>query len=488
VRDGHIVRQFLVESLLLALAGAALGVVLAFAGTKALIELAADIPRIDAVHADTVVLAFTLGLTAITGLVVGLAPAFASSRGNLIQSIQEGGRSTTAGRSRGIFRDVMLAAEVALSLMLLMGAALMLKSFERMRAIDPGFSPDRLLSIRFSLPNQRYKTPAQIAAFYRDVLERVRSAPGVASVGLVTVPPLAGHYMDNTFIIEGRPPLPPGEFLDAVIRSADPGYFKAAGIPLKRGRFFSESEWGDTADKAVISESMATAFFPNEDPIGKVLRLNDRDRYEIVGIVGDARQTLSRDPEPTMYFPIYRGNYNFAALMVRAEKDPNLLSLPVQKLMRGLDSDLPAVTVRTMDEMLWGATQSSRFNLTLIGLFAGLAVVLASIGLYGVLAYTVHQRTNELGLRMALGADRSSISTFVIRQGLRPVLIGLIAGIAGGLAATRLLQTMLYQVSPTDPVVLTAVVVLFFVITVAACVLPALRATRIDPAIALRAE
>jgi putative ABC transport system permease protein len=484
----NIVRSFLVESLLLSFIGAALGMALAMFATAALIQMAAGIPRVETVHVDAQVLVFTVVITVLTGLSVGLFPALASSHGRPLQTLQEGGRSATAARSRAVFRDVMLGAEIALSLMLLVGAGLMLKSFAQLRAVDPGFAPEGILTIRFSLPSQRYKTPAQVAGFYRELVDSVRDVPGVASVGMVTVPPLAGHYMDNTFTIDGRLPLPPGQFLDAVVRSADPHYFRSAGIPIKRGRVFTSSEWLDSADKAVISESMAAAFFPNEDPIGKRIRITDSQAYEIVGIVGDTRQNLANAPEPVMYFPLFRGDYNFATLMIRAARDPNRLSLPIQKLMRNLDPDLPAVTVRTMDEIMGGATETNRFGLTLITLFAGLAVILSSIGLYGVLAYSVNQRTAELGVRMALGADRSTITRLIVLQGIKPAVVGVVAGIAGSFAGTRSLQTMLYQVKPTDPVVLGLVVVLFLSIVLAACLIPAVRATRIDPVIALRSE
>jgi predicted permease len=484
----HIAVQFLTESLLLSVGGAALGLVLAVFGTDVLIKLAGYIPRIETVRVNGAVLAFTAAIAILTGLAVGLVPALSSSNIGLTQAMQEGGRSSTAGRGRSLFRDTLVGVEVALSLMLLIGAGLMLKSFEKLRAVDPGFVPDRLITIRFSLPSQRYKTPAQIASFYRDVLDRVRTTPGVQAAGIVTIAPLAGHFMDNTFTIVGRAPLPPGQFMYAVVREADPDYFKSAGIRLKRGRVFTGAEWLDTADKAVITEAMAAAYFPNEDPIGKRIRVSDKEIFEIVGIVGDALQNLGLPPEPTMYFPLFRGGYSFATLMVRAAADPNLISLPVQKEMRALDPDLPAVTVKTMDEMMWGATQQNRFGLTLIALFAALAVILASVGLYGVLAYSVGQRTSELGVRIALGAGSPAITKLVVWQGLKPALAGIAVGIAGGIAGTRLLQTMLYEVSPTDPAVLAAVVALLMLITLAASFIPAWRATRIDPVIALRTE
>jgi predicted permease len=484
----RIARQFLVESLLLALGGAGLGMLLAIFGTDVLIGMAGNIPRIESVRVDGAVLAFTGVVAALTGLAAGMAPALMCSAASLTMTMQEGGRSATAGRGRKIFRDTMVAIEVALSLMLLAGAGLMLKSFTRLRAVDPGFVPDRILTLRFGLPPQRYTKPALVAGFYRDLLDRARNIPGVESAGLVTVAPLAGHQMDNVFTVDGRAPLPPGQFLDAVVRAADPGYFKAAGIRLLRGRVFRDADWLETADKTVISERMATMFFPNEDPIGKRIRLTPKQSYEIVGIVGDARQNLASAAEPTMYFPLYAGDITFATLVVRAAGDPNPLSLPIQKQMRGMDADLPAVTVRTMDEMMSGSTQQNRFGLTLIGLFAVLAVTLASIGLYGVLAYSVGQRTNEIGVRMALGADSRSITGLIVRQGLTPALGGIAVGIGGSLAGGRLLKTMLYDATPSDPAVLGAVAALLAAITLAACLAPARRAIKIDPAAALRGD
>jgi predicted permease len=484
----RIARQFLTEGLLLSLGGAAAGILLANFGTRALIQMAGYIPRMQTVQVNGTVLAFTAAVTILTGIGVGLVPALVSARGNLTETMREGGRGSTAGRRRGFLRDGVIAAQIALSLILLMGAGLMLKSFTRLRAVDPGFNPDRLLTLRFSLPDQRYNTANHIAGFYRDLLDRARAIPGVESAGMVTVPPLGGHYWDETFTIDGRPPLPPGQFMDAVLRAADPDYFHAAGIRLKRGRVFTAAEWLEAADKAVITESMAATFFPNEDPIGKRIRTSPKEAYEIVGIVADNRQNLAAPPEPMMYFPLFRGDRSFATLMVRASGDPNLLSLPIQKQMRALDPDLPAVTVKTMDQVMWGGTQQNRFGLTLIALFAALAVILAAVGLYGVLAYSVGQRAGELGVRIALGAQTPVITRLVVWQGLKPALAGIAVGMAGGLAATRLLETMLFEVKPNDPIVTSAVVVTLMAITLAACALPAWRASCIDPAITLRAE
>jgi predicted permease len=484
----ELMKQFLTESLLLSIAGAALGLVLASWGTEALIKMAGAIPRIEMVRVNASVLWFTVAVALLTGIVVGLVPAFSSARAALTPAMQESSRSSTAGRSRRAFRNVLVAIEVALSVILLLGSGLMLKSFARLNAVDPGFVPDRLLTIRFSLPDVRYKEPAKRAEFYESLTAHVRTIPGVSAVGLVTVLPLAGHVMDNTFTIEGQPPPPPGHFLDAVFRSADPDYFQTVGIPLKRGRVFTPFDRLDAAKKAIITESMAAQFFPNEDPIGKrLLGISDKP-YEIVGIVGDTRQNLSLPPEPTMYFPLLEGGYGFAALVIRAAGDPNSLSLPVQKEMRRLDADLPAVTVRTMVEVASLQTTQSRFGLTLIALFGGLALVLALMGLYGVLAYSIGQRTNELGIRIALGASSPAIARMVVWQGMKPAAAGVVAGVLLGSAATRLLQSLLFEVTPNDVPVLLAVVAVLSAVALMACFLPAWRAMRVDPVVALRAE
>ncbi|HET9399802.1 MAG TPA: ABC transporter permease [Candidatus Acidoferrales bacterium] len=481
----RILRQFLVESSILSLFGAALGLAVAVFGVRVLIHMAGYIPRIDDVRVDGIVLAFTTAIALLTGIAVGVAPAMSSWRAGLSTAMQEGTR-LTPGKSRALFRDALVAVEVALSLMLLIGAGLMLKSFWKLHVIDPGFATDRVVAIRFSLPYKQQ--PPQIVNTFRDLLDRVRATPGVESAGIVSVAPLAGHFMDTTFTVDGRPPLPKGQFLDAVFRAADPRYFKAMGIPLKRGRVFTEADLLDAADKAIITEGMAQQFFPNEDPIGKRLRLDPKHAFEIVGIVGNTRQNLARDPEPTMYFPLYGGDFNWGTLMIRATGDPNLVSLPVQKIMRAVIPALPPVSVTTTEEMMAGATQSNRFALTLITLFAGLALVLASIGLYGVLAYSVRQRTGEMGIRIALGADAPAITKLVLWQGMKPAAVGIAAGLLGGLASTRLIQSLLFQVKPNDPIVIAAVALVLALIAMAASFAPAWRATRIDPVIALRTE
>jgi predicted permease len=481
---GQLLRQFLTESLLLAGIGAALGIWLAIWATDALVRRAGDIPRIEEAGINSDVFWFTVSVALLTGIVVGLAPALASSRVDLTSTMQEGGRASTPGKRTGLFRDTLVAVEVALSLMLLIGCGLLLKSFLKLRSVDAGYTADRVLTMGISLPSSRYSTNPQRVAFFETMLERTRSIPGVLAAGMVTIPPLAGHWSDESITIEGRPPLPPGQFQQALNRTADPDYFRVLGIPLKQGRFFTSADRLDAPPVMIISEAFARAYFPGEDPLGKRVILGGP--REIVGVVGDVRKQLQLDPEPTMYSPLFRGSASNTTLVVRTAGDPASLAIPIQKELGRLDSDLPAISVRTMDQIAEGGTGQRRFGLTLLTLFAGLAVVLAAIGLYGVLSYSIEQRTAELGIRLALGASTGQIARMVLWQGMKPAALGIVAGLAGGAAATQLLETLLYGVKPADPQVLAGVVALIVLVSAAACLVPAWRSTRIDPVVALR--
>jgi predicted permease len=482
--------QFLAESTLLAAMGATLGLLFANWGVRLLTGAASSgIPRLAAVHVSAPVYLFTYAVAMITGIGVGLAPAFSSSGLNPASAIHETGRSSAGSRRRRLWSDLLVTVEVTLSLVLLISAGLLLKSFARLRAVDPGFAPEGVLTMRFSLPDAQYKTPAQRTAFFENLLARVRALPGVTEAGVVTILPVTGHWWDETFTIEGRPPLPPGQFLDALVRGADPGYFQTMRIPLKRGRFFTPAERLDAARQVIISESMARTFFPGEDPLGKRLSgLFGSRPYEIVGIVGDVRKELAAQPEPTMYFQLLRGGFNSAALAVRTTGDPNTLALPIQREVGRIDPDLPVVSVLTMEEVLSKGASPKLFSLTLLGLFAGLATVLAAIGLYGLLAYSVRRRTAELGIRMALGATPARVLRLALVQGLRPALFGIVAGLAVSAGAVRVLRSLLFQVESLDPYVFLPVAALLAGIALIACAVPARRASCIDPAVALRAE
>jgi putative ABC transport system permease protein len=481
---GQLLRQFLTESLLLAGCGAALGIALAMWTTVALVRRAGDIPRIEHAGVNSEVLWFTIAIAFLTGVAVGLAPALSSSRADLAGTMQEGGRSATIGKRTSWLRDSLVAVEVALSLVLLIGCGLLLKSFVKLRGVDAGYSAEHVLTLRVALPASKYATDAQRVVFFETLLERTRALPGVESAGMVTVVPLAGHWSDETFTIAGHPPLAPGQFLDALTRTADPDYFRTLGVPLKKGRFFTRADRLEQGNKAIVSEAFVQKFMPGEDPIGQHINLGGP--REIVGVVGDVRKLQAIDPQPTMYYPLLRGGASSTTLVIRTAVAPEFLAIPAQKELGRIDPDLPAIDVRTMDQIAEGGTTQRRFGLTLLSLFAGLAVVLASIGLYGVLAYSIEQRTTEMGIRIALGASAGKLARMVLWQGLKPAGIGIAIGLVGGAAATRLLETLLFDVKPADPQVLAAVVVLLLLISAMACFVPAWRSTRIDPVVALR--
>ncbi|MBI4905559.1 MAG: ABC transporter permease [Acidobacteria bacterium] len=485
---GRVLRQLLTESLLLTACGSAVGLILAGWGTPLLVAMTTDLPRTEAIRVNAPVLMFAALAAVLSGLLVGLAPALWSTDLHLASTIHEGGRSASGSRKRRMFRDGLVAIEVALTVVLLIASGLLLKSFLRLHAVDPGFSPERLLTMRLALPQSRYSTAAQRVAFFEGLAASVKALPGVAAVGAVNRLPLTGHAPDNTFTIEGRPPLPPGQFFDALARSVDPGYFQAMGIPLKRGRFLHPSERLEAANKALISESFAETFFRDENPLGKYINLGGRRRYDIVGVVGDVRKSLTNRPEPTMYFSLLEGRVSYAAIVVRTSLNPNLLALPVQKEVARLDSDLPVSNIAAMERILAGGAASRRLSLVLIGIFAGIALLLASVGLYGVVAYSTQQRTNEIGVRIALGAGRGHVLRTVLAQGLRPVAVGLMAGVAIALAMTRVMRSLLFEVSPLDPQVFAFVAVVLAAVALAACAIPARRASRVDPVTALRYE
>jgi predicted permease len=482
----RLIRQFLVESVTVSVLGGGAGLLVAAAGVQLLTSLAANLPRAEAIRIDVRVLLFTAVIALLAGVLSGLAPALSASDLSLAAAVHEGGRSTTGSRKANRLRQVLVAGEVALSTVLLIGAGLLIKSFDRLRSVDPGFSAPRALTVSLSLPGTQYKTPAQVVAFFENISTKVRALPGVESLGIVTKLPLQGGYEDRVFDVVGRPPLPPGQRPDALLRAADPGYFQTLGIPLKRGRVFTPSDRLEKTRQIIISESLAAQIFRGQDPLGQ--RINFGPVYEIVGIVGDVRKDLVSEPEPTMYVPLLSGEYSYGTIVVRTARDPNALALPIQKEVSRLDPDLPVIDVLSTDELVSQATTSRRFGLTLLIVFAGLAALLAAVGLYGVLSYTMGQRRSELGIRMALGATGRDMSRLALRQGMRPTAIGIAAGLLVALWLTRVMESLLFHVSTTDTQVFVFVAVLLSAVALAACLGPAARAARIDPASALRVE
>jgi predicted permease len=344
-----------------------------------------------------------------------------------------------------------------------------------------------VLTMTLDLSGDRYKERAQIVNFYTELLTRVRALPGVTAAGFVRAVPGQGYMGDQGFAIVEHPPLPQGHAQYAIDRWADPGYFQAMGIPILRGHTFDATRKLDQANQAVISASFARQYLPNEDPIGKHIHLDDRV-YEITGIVGDTRHWAATPPMPMQYFPLFAGLWNYGTLVVRSDRDVEQFALPVQRIVQALDRDLPVSDVLTMDQLLGKSTVDASFNATLLAAFAVLSLVLAAVGIFGVLSYIVAQRTNEIGIRMALGAQRDRVLGQVLLDGLKPTLAGLAFGLASSVAAVRLVRSMLYETRPLDPAVFLLVSVVLILVAGAACMAPAWRASRLDPMQALRAE
>jgi predicted permease len=484
----RLMREQLTESLLLTFAGGALGSLFAYASIRWLVALRANLPRANTIHVDQAALLFTVGITTFSGVIAGLLPAYSATSIQLLEPLKENSRSL-GGPSRTRLRKLLLTAEVALTVVLLVGAGLLLKSFARLGSAKMGCATANVLTMGFSLPDVKYEKPSQKTQFFEQLLARVRAMPGVRAAGFVTVVPGGGHFEDNTFSVEGRT-LAPGEFLDAADRGADPAYFQAMDIPLLRGRYFTNADRGENSNSMVISESMAREFFPNEDPLGKHLIIDweGKPRFEIVGIVGDVLSNLDRPPEPTMYFPLNFGRFGYGSLVVRSTIDATTFALPIQKEIARLDANLPVSDVLTMQQIIGKSTAGARFDAVLVLLFAVLALILAAVGLYGLLSYLVTQRTNEIGIRMALGAQRTEVMRATLLEGLRPTAIGLLIGLFAGGACAQLISSLLFGVRPFEFMIFAGVGLLVLLISIGACSYPAWRAARVDPIVALRYE
>ena len=489
---GRLVRQLLTENALLALAGGALGLALAWWGVDALVAARPqDLPRLSDIRVDTMVLAFTLSVSFLTGLLFGLAPALRASRVGLSEVLKEGGRGA-AGGQRHFLRNLLVVSEVAMSLVLLVGAGLLVKSMVRLLEVKPGFNPKNLATMWISFSSARYSAPERTAQFLEELLPRLEALPGVSGVAFSNDLPLEGQDTTSIPTIEGVSPFKKGEEPLVGIHVVNPRYFEAMGIPLLRGRAFAERDRLNSTPVAVINESMAKRFWPTEDPIGKrfrVLGSGPRDLLEIVGVVGDVRHNgLNNPASMDSYLPVLQRPWDYIGLAVRAKGDAAALAASVGAVVRSIDPSQPVFGVRNFDQVLDETLAGRRLALTLLGLFATLAAVLAAVGLYGVMAFSVTQRTHEIGIRMALGAQPGDVLRMVIRQGLTMALAGVAIGIGAALGLTRFLTSMLFEVNPTDPVTFVAVALGLAAVALVACYVPARRATRVEPVIALRYE
>lgn len=497
----RLLQQLLTESVLISCMGAVAGLLIAYGLTRALGAHAAaliqadDIDTSAPIRIDGLVLAFTACVSVAAGIAAGLMPARRSTRGNVAGGLRETGRTATSGRTQQHLRTGLVSAEVALSLVLLVGAGLMIRSFAELQHVRPGVRIQNLLTAGISLPDSRYSKREQISHFAQVLLERLQALPGVRSAGLVSCLPVAGYCGDNSFMIEGRP-LPPGQFYLALNRDASPDYFRTAGIPLLAGRTFTARDGQGFDEKhphesaVIISESMARKFWPNGNAVGQRIHFGDANapRYGIVGIVGDVLIRLDDYPRPTMYLPLFEGGRSdFYAVLYTAE-DPSGMASSVRRTISGLDADIPAFKIRTMAEIVGQSAEHRAFTAVLLGSFAGLALVLSAVGLYGVLSYLIAQRTAEIGIRMALGASRGEVCRLALVEGLRPTLFGLFIGLIAAAALTRTMHSLLFGVKPTDGTTFVSVPLALLLVALVACVTPVWRAARVDPAQALRSE
>ena len=483
----RLVRERLIECLLLSTAGGGLGLLLAFAALQWLTRTRHDMSRIESIHIDGAVAAFTVGIIVLCALFSGLIAAFSTSDKRILSALHDASRSVSGSSAQATLRKVLLTLEVGLTVILLIGAGLLLKSYERLRSADMGSLTQDVITMHLGLPDARYSTAAQRANFYDTLLERVRALPGVEAAGFATVVPGQGYAMDWTFSIVEHPPLPQGSGLFALSRWADPKYFHAMGIPILRGRTFDGGKRLDRANEAVISQSFASQYFPGEDPLGKHLRARGKDAL-IVGIVGDTRYAIGEAPRPVQYYPLDAGVETVGTLVIRSSHDPAQLALPVQRIVSEMDPDLPVSDILTMNQLLGKSTLNQSFNTTLLAAFATLSLVLAAVGLFGVMSYIATQRTTEIGIRIALGAKREDVMRKMLLDGMRPAVFGLVVGLAASLEAVRLMRDLLYEIKPLDPAVFAAVAATLLTVAVFACIVPAWRASRLDPIQALRTE
>jgi putative ABC transport system permease protein len=487
----RLLREQVVESTLLSCAGGLLGLLVAEGIVHWLISTREEIPRANAIHMDWVVIAFALAAILGCGLLAGLIPALTSRDTQVLTALQESGRSHSGGRRKARLRQTLLALEVGLTVVLLISAGLLLRSYWQLRSVNLGCATSNVLTMELHLPKSRYRTDVSRIAFFEQLTDQARALPGVADAGLSTVLPGQEARRDDVFIISEHPPLAQGQVLDAQTRSVDPDYFRAMEIPIVEGRALLSSERGPDAQEVVVSQAFVRQFFPNEDPLGRHVVADmvfGPMPLRIVGVAADTRYDVAAPPYPTIYYPLYAGGELSVMLAVRSRSDAAPMALPVQKVISRLDATLPVAHVLTMEQIVGHSTDDARFGATLLVAFAVLSLLLAMVGLFGVLSFMVAQRTTEIGIRIALGAERQQIMRQMLRDGLRPALWGLVLGLAASVGVTRLIASLLYGTRPLDPAVFVVVSGTLLLVAALACLLPAWRASRLDPMQALRTE
>jgi predicted permease len=489
-----LLREQMTETVILCSCGGVIGLLLALAGTAWLKLHWRGLPRATSIHVDAGIVLFTFGVVGVTAILAGLLPALSSTQRGVLEGLKDTSRGAGVGVSRARLRKTLLSIEIALTVVLLLSAGLLLKSFVQLRTTDLGISGDHLLTLRYNLPKEIYTKPEQSAAFSQSLLERVRRIPGVQSAGLGSAVPGAGWDGDQVFIVPERPTYESNKQPDAMIRYADPAYFATLGIPLIAGRVFDEHDRLDQSNKVIVTQELVKRYYPGENVIGRKVVMgtditNKKRTYEIVGVVGNTLWRVGEHTKATMYYPVFSGDTGYrATLVARTSGDPLSYAVAIQKEIGALDPQLPVVEVLTIPQIVGESTVNQSFSASLVLIFAGLSLLLAGVGLYGVLSYVVTQRVPEIGIRIALGAQRTQVLALVLRDGLRPVLLGLVFGIGGGVAMGYVIRSLLYQTQPLDLTVFAAMAGLLLLVAALASAAPAWRASSVDPMQALRTE
>ena len=489
----RIARQLLTESIVLSLIGGTLGVLVAWWGTKALVALSPpalmDLQRISV---NLPVLGFTLLLSLLTGIIFGLVPALEATRFDLQDALKEGGKNVGGSARTGYLRNAFVVTQVALALVLLVGAGLLVKSLQRLQSVDPGFNPDNLLTVRVSLPSAKYESDQKRIQFFQQAMTQIKALPGVVSVGAINVAPFTGQYSGTSMQIVGEPELPVAQALKTGVSVTDNNYFQTMQIPVLHGRLYSQQETVEMRHVVVVNEAFVQKNFGGANPIGKQVVISMKEPEvptEIIGVVANNKHlALDQTVEPMAFWPHAELVYSGMTLLIRTNNDPAALAPSVRGVIRSLDPQQPIGEISTMESLLSVSVARQRFSASLVTVFSILALVMAAVGIYGVMSYTVLQRTHEIGVRMALGAQRGDVLKLVLKTGIVLGLIGVVVGLAASFAVTRLLATLLFEVTTTDKATFAAVSVGLFLITLVACYVPARRATKVDPLKALRYE
>jgi len=489
----RIARQLLTESVLLSVIGGGLGLLLAWWGTKALLALSPpELMDLRTTAVNLPVLIFTVGLTLLTGIAFGLIPAFEASRFDLNEPLKEGGKNVAGGTRAHRVRSIFVVAQVALALVLLVGAGLLMKSLSRLESVEPGFDANNLLTVRVNLPPRKYDSDPKLINFFQQAMEQMRAIPGVESVGAINTLPFDGPHSGTNLDIEGQPKRAPGQQLGTGVCVTDANYFQTMRIPLKRGRLFTTPEVLEMRHVVVVNEAFVRENFPGQDALGQRVTINMKNENqpsEIIGIVGDNKHKgLDSEAEPMAFWPHAELVYSSMTIVIRTRGESPNVAAAARNVIHQLDPDQPIGEVITMNSLMARSVARSRFNSLLLAIFSVVALVMAAVGIYGVMSYSVLQRTHEIGVRMALGAQRADVLKLILRQGVLLAITGVLVGLAGSFGLTRLISTLLFEVAATDKMTFAAVSVGLFAITFVASYIPAWRATRVDPLVALRYE